>query len=69
MLQAVAKAHSINQHDLHVTTGIGASVYSDDGVDAETLIKNADTAMYEAKESGRQCYQFFKPAMNAKAVE
>ena len=69
LLQAVAEAHSINQHDLHVTTSIGVSVYPDDGLDAEMLIKNADTAMYQAKENGRQSYQFFKPAMNVRAVE
>ena len=69
LLQAVAEAHTIDQHDLHVTTSIGVSVFPDDGKDAETLIKNADTAMYQAKENGRQSYQFFKPAMNVRAVE
>jgi len=69
MLKAVAEAHFIDKHDLHVTTSIGVSVYPDDGRDAETLIKNADTAMYQAKENGRQSYQFFKPAMNVRAVE
>jgi len=69
MLAAVAEPHLIDQHDLHVTTSIGVSVYPDDGLDAETLIKNADTAMYQAKENGRQSYQFFKPAMNVRAVE
>jgi diguanylate cyclase (GGDEF)-like protein/PAS domain S-box-containing protein len=69
MLEAVTEAHSIDQHELHVTTSIGLSVYPDDGLDAETLIKNADTAMYQAKENGRQSYQFFKPAMNVRAVE
>ena len=69
MLEAVAQPHSIDHHDLHVTASIGVSVYPDDGLDAETLIKNADTAMYQAKENGRQSYQFFKPAMNARAVE
>jgi diguanylate cyclase (GGDEF)-like protein/PAS domain S-box-containing protein len=69
MLQAVAKAHSVELHDLHVTASIGVSVYPDDGMDSETLIKNADTAMYQAKENGRQSYQFFKPAMNVRAVE
>jgi len=69
MLQVVAEAHSIDKHDLHVTTSIGVSVYPDDGLDAETLIKNADTAMYQAKENGRQSYRFFKPAMNVRAVE
>ena len=69
MLEAVAEAHSIDQHDLYVTTSIGVSVYPDDGLDAETLIMNADTAMYQAKENGRQGYRFFKPAMNLRAVE
>ena len=69
MLQAVAQIQSIDQHDLHITTSIGVSVFPDDGPDAETLIKNADTAMYQAKENGRQSYQFFKPAMNERAVQ
>jgi diguanylate cyclase (GGDEF)-like protein/PAS domain S-box-containing protein len=69
LLKAVARPHSIGQHDLHVTTSIGVSVYPDDGLDAETLIKTADTAMYQAKENGRQSYRFFKPAMNVRAVE
>jgi diguanylate cyclase (GGDEF)-like protein/PAS domain S-box-containing protein len=69
ILKAVAEAHSIDHHDLHVTTSIGLSVFPDDGPDAETLIKNADTAMYQAKENGRQNYQFFKPAMKVRAVE
>jgi diguanylate cyclase (GGDEF)-like protein/PAS domain S-box-containing protein len=69
MLRAVAEVHSIDQHELHITTSIGVSVYPDDGLDAETLIKNADTAMYQAKENGRQSYQFFTPAMNVRAVQ
>jgi diguanylate cyclase (GGDEF)-like protein/PAS domain S-box-containing protein len=69
MLQAVAEPHLIDRHDLHVTTSIGVSVFPDDGGDAETLIKNADTAMYQAKANGRQSFQFFKPAMNVRAVE
>jgi diguanylate cyclase (GGDEF)-like protein/PAS domain S-box-containing protein len=69
ILDAIAKAHSIDQHDLHLTASIGVSVHPEDGNDAETLIKNADTAMYQAKENGRQSYQFFKSAMNVRAVE
>lgn len=69
LLQAVGNTHFINQHDLHVTTSIGVSVYPDDGLDAETLIKNADTAMYQAKENGRQSFEFFKSSMNERAVE
>jgi diguanylate cyclase (GGDEF)-like protein/PAS domain S-box-containing protein len=69
ILKSVATTHSVDKHDLHVTTSIGLSSYPDDGLNAETLIKNADTAMYQAKENGRQCFRFFKPAMNARAVE
>jgi diguanylate cyclase (GGDEF)-like protein/PAS domain S-box-containing protein len=69
MLQAVAETHSVGQHELHVTASIGVSVFPDDGLDSETLVKNADTAMYQAKEHGRQSYQFFKPDMNVRAVE
>ena len=68
-MDAIAAPHSIDHHDLHITTSIGVSIYPEDGLDAETLVKNADTAMYQAKENGRQSYQFFKPAMNARAVE
>jgi diguanylate cyclase (GGDEF)-like protein len=69
MLEAVARPHFIDHHDLHLTASIGVSVYPDDGLDADTLIKNADTAMYQAKENGRRNIQFFKPAMNVRAVE
>jgi diguanylate cyclase (GGDEF)-like protein/PAS domain S-box-containing protein len=69
ILHSVAEVHTVDQHDLQVTTCIGVSVYPDDGLNAETLIKNADTAMYQAKENGRQNYRFFKPAMNVRAVE
>jgi diguanylate cyclase (GGDEF)-like protein len=69
LLKAVAAPHSIDDHDLHITTSIGLSVYPEDGEDAETLIKNADTAMYQAKENGRQSFQFFEPVMNVRAVE
>jgi diguanylate cyclase (GGDEF)-like protein/PAS domain S-box-containing protein len=69
ILEAVAEPHWIRQQECHVTTSIGVSVYPDDGLNAEMLIKNADTAMYEAKENGRQSYKFFKAAMNVRAVE
>jgi diguanylate cyclase (GGDEF)-like protein len=69
MLQAVAQTHSVAGRDLHITASIGVSVYPDDGMDADTLIKNADVAMYHAKENGRGSFQFFKPAMNVQAVE
>lgn len=69
ILRDVAEPHLVDQQEIHVSTSIGVSVFPDDGADAETLIKNADTAMYQAKENGRQSIQFFKPAMNDRAVE
>jgi len=68
-LEAVAKVHSMDQHDLHITGCIGVSVYPTDGMDAETLIKNAGTAMYQARENGRPSFQFFNPSMSSKAIE
>ncbi|MHB8494786.1 MAG: putative bifunctional diguanylate cyclase/phosphodiesterase [Casimicrobiaceae bacterium] len=65
---ALAKPHAIAGHDLHVSASIGISVFPDDGQDAEALIKCADTAMYHAKENGRNTYEFFRPEMNVRAV-
>jgi diguanylate cyclase (GGDEF)-like protein len=69
ILNAVGKSHLIAGHDLRITASIGVSVFPDDGLDAETLIKNADTAMYQAKEAGKQTFKFFKSAMNVIAVK
>ena len=69
MLAALALPHRIDQHELHISVSIGISIYPDDGQDAETQIKNADTAMYHAKESGRNNYKFFKQDMNDRAVQ
>lgn len=69
ILKTVAEVHAIDGYNLRTTASIGVSVYPDDGVVAETLIRNADTAMYQAKESGRQGVSFFKSAMNRRVVE
>lgn len=68
MLRALATPFEIAGSDLHVTASIGVSVYPDDGQDAETLIQNADTAMFCAKARGGNLYQFFTPEMNVGAV-
>jgi diguanylate cyclase (GGDEF)-like protein len=59
IIAALALPHFAAGNELHITTSIGISVYPDNGQDAETLLKNADTAMYSAKEKGRNNYQFF----------
>ena len=69
ILQSVGSLHRIDGHDLHLTASIGIVTYPDDGTEAEALIKHADFAMYHAKDTGRNNYQFFKPEMNLLAVE
>lgn len=69
ILAALSAAHSIDGQDLHIDGSIGISVYPADGEDADSLIKNADIAMYHAKECGRNNFQFFTVAMNRRAVE
>ena len=69
ILDALQALHIIGKSELHVTTSIGISVYPADGLNAETLLKSADTAMYYAKEKGRNNYQFFISEMNTRAVE
>ena len=55
--------------EIYVTASIGITLYPDDSTDQDTLIKNADAAMYRAKEAGRNSYQFYTPEMNARALE
>jgi diguanylate cyclase (GGDEF)-like protein/PAS domain S-box-containing protein len=69
ILEKLRKPHYIGEHELHITGSIGIVTYPDDGTDAETLMKKADLALYHAKETGRDSYQFFKPEMNARAIE
>jgi diguanylate cyclase (GGDEF)-like protein/PAS domain S-box-containing protein len=69
MLTAISAPHSIDQNDLQLTASIGVSTYPEDGQDAETLLKSADTAMYECKKMGYSSYQFFKPDMNTRTIE
>src|ERR1700676_5480992 len=69
ILHSLSAPHSVGTQNLYVLGSIGISLYPEDGEDAEMLIKNADTAMYHAKESGRNTFHFFKQEMNLKAVD
>ena len=69
IITELKRVHNIGPHCLHVTASIGISTYPENGDDAETLIKNADTAMYHAKENGRSTHRFFRPDMSLQAVE
>jgi len=63
LLEVIAKPYRIENHDLNVTGSIGIALYPDDGGDLETLSKNADAAMYRAKQQGRNGYCFFTAEM------
>ena len=69
ILTTLGMPHRVEHHDLSVTVSVGIAIYPDDGNDAETVMKHADFALLHAKDSGRNNYQFFKPAMNVRALE
>ncbi len=69
ILETLRQPWRIDNREYHVTTSIGIAIYPSDGEDAESLIRNADTAMYRAKEQGRDNFELYTPTMNAKIVE
>jgi diguanylate cyclase (GGDEF)-like protein/PAS domain S-box-containing protein len=69
LLESLATPHQLGEHELTTTASVGISVYPQDGGDRETLVKNADVAMYKSKEAGRNNYMFFREEMNARAGE
>jgi diguanylate cyclase (GGDEF)-like protein/PAS domain S-box-containing protein len=69
ILRALAAPHLIDNKSLDINVSIGVSTYPNDGQDAEGLMNRADNAMYEAKEHGRNNYQFFRREMHARLAE
>ena len=69
LVGALRRPVQIEGRELVVTTSLGISIYPDDSQDANTLIKYADVAMYRAKDEGRNSFQLFEPAMNARSLE
>jgi diguanylate cyclase (GGDEF)-like protein/PAS domain S-box-containing protein len=69
LLEAVAEPFQVDGQQLYATTSIGLGLFPEDGQDADTLMKNADVAMYRAKEAGRNAYHLFTPELNARAHE
>lgn len=67
IIAAFKRPYEIGGHELHLTVSLGISLYPEDGRDAETLMQNADTALYHARGQGGNNYQFYNKAMNLKA--
>ncbi|MDA3869949.1 MAG: EAL domain-containing protein [Gammaproteobacteria bacterium] len=59
----------LDDQETFTSASVGIAMFPDDGMDAGTLLKNADTAMFRAKEQGRRCFQFYKPEMSVNAME
>lgn len=69
IIEGLAPVVNIQGQDFYLTVSLGIAFYPEDGQDQDTLIKNADTAMYRAKESGKNTYRVFTPAMNKRVTE
>ncbi|GAB6054377.1 hypothetical protein JCM17960_31970 [Magnetospira thiophila] len=69
ILIEMARPFDVAGNEVFISGSIGLTVFPDDGETVEELLMNADTAMYQAKESGRNAYRFFTPEMNNEAIE
>ena len=69
ILEQLGEPYRISEHEVYTTASIGIALYPRDGRDADDLLKNADMAMYQAKEGGRNTCHFFSPELNMRATE
>ncbi len=69
IVSAVARPFILNGQEFRVTASVGISVYPQDGLDEQTLTKNADTAMYKAKEGGKNDFKFYSEELSANSLE
>jgi predicted signal transduction protein with EAL and GGDEF domain len=69
ILTSLSEPIALQSHNPVVTPSIGIAIFPHDGMDPDTLVRNADTAMYVAKAEGRACYRFYDEEMNSRAVE
>jgi len=67
IMQQLSLPFSLAQQVVHISASIGISLYPDDGLNIESLMKNSDQAMYRSKAQGRNCYQYFTQSMLATA--
>ena len=69
LIEEVALPHELDRHEVIITGSIGIAVYPENGRDLDMLLRNADAAMYAAKQAGRNRYQFYSESMNAQAAD
>lgn len=69
IMHTLSQNYQIENYEMSITPSIGIALFPEDGKDIDTLLKNADTAMYHAKENGRNAYQFFNADMNLHLIE
>ena len=69
ILQALEKWFEIEEHELYVSASLGIALFNEDSPDVETLIQHADAALYHAKDSGRNHYEFYSTSLSTKTPE